>query len=343
MPYPSETYLNMLRSIGTYVPNEFESLYAQLEGYLTIEHKDDGSHSAITADSLTLAADGALTLEDGSTLSVVEDVPTVTGDFNVTGDLDVAGALSSVGATNSGSQTYSGSGNYALSGPGGVTITLNDDHVVRITSVSTSPSLAGLIAPWEGRSVRVINTTSTAFSILHDSSGTFAVAQILCPKGLDWVMEPGSAVFLWYDTTSSRWRLVSEARGDGSWTDYTVAWTATSGTAPALGNATVVSRYAVVGKTCHFQIHITFGSTSTYGSGGAWLFSLPTPTSVTQCNATASALLSSVRKMATAVRRDSNQDLAVFWNQDDSAFTNTNPGSWASGDTLVINGTYEVS
>lgn len=50
------------------------------------------------------------------------------------------------------------------------------------------------------------------------------------------------------------------------------AWTST-GTAPAIGNATVSSNYWQVGKTVHWQGSIFFGSTSTYGTGNyqiAW-------------------------------------------------------------------------
>jgi hypothetical protein len=39
------------------VADEFEQLYSLLVGYLSVEHKDDGTHSNITADSLTVAGD----------------------------------------------------------------------------------------------------------------------------------------------------------------------------------------------------------------------------------------------------------------------------------------------
>ncbi len=56
MPFPSITYLDQL--IGT-VRDEFLHLYAQIEGWLRKEHKDDGSHGDISADSVT--TDGTVT------------------------------------------------------------------------------------------------------------------------------------------------------------------------------------------------------------------------------------------------------------------------------------------
>lgn len=63
-----------------------------------------------------------------------------------------------------------------------------------------------------------------------------------------------------------------------AYTDYSgsFAWTA-SGTAPSLGNATVVARYAQIGKFVHAMVSLTFGSTSTYGTGN-YAFSLPVTT-----------------------------------------------------------------
>lgn len=54
---------------------------------------------------------------------------------------------------------------------------------------------------------------------------------------------------------------------------FTPTWTST-GTAPAIGNATVNARYFRIGKFVHAAIAITFGSTSTYGTG-AYRFALP--------------------------------------------------------------------
>lgn len=52
----------------------------------------------------------------------------------------------------------------------------------------------------------------------------------------------------------------------GAWTAYTPAWTATT-TAPVLGNGTISGLYMKVGRTCHVQIQLTAGSSTTFGAG----------------------------------------------------------------------------
>lgn len=58
-----------------------------------------------------------------------------------------------------------------------------------------------------------------------------------------------------------------------TWTSYTPAWTST-GTAPALGNGTSVGGYIQYGELVSVWGKITFGSTSTFGTG-TYRLSLP--------------------------------------------------------------------
>ncbi|NUL09061.1 hypothetical protein [Streptomyces lunaelactis] len=58
-----------------------------------------------------------------------------------------------------------------------------------------------------------------------------------------------------------------------AWTAYTPAWTAVT-TNPVVNNGTITGRHMKVGRTCHTQIDLVTGSTTTYGSGG-YSFSLP--------------------------------------------------------------------
>lgn len=58
MAFPTDTFLQFIRNGGSWIAQEFENFYAQLEGYLNVQHKSDGSHGDITGDSLTLTANG---------------------------------------------------------------------------------------------------------------------------------------------------------------------------------------------------------------------------------------------------------------------------------------------
>jgi hypothetical protein len=69
-------------------------------------------------------------------------------------------------------------------------------------------------------------------------------------------------------------------KGDGSWgippaawTSYTPSWTS-SGTAPAIGNGTIVGAYTQFGKMVTVLIQMVAGSTTTFGTGN-YLWSVP--------------------------------------------------------------------
>ncbi len=59
----------------------------------------------------------------------------------------------------------------------------------------------------------------------------------------------------------------------GVWAAYTPTWGST-GTAPAIGNGTLVGRWVQFGKAVHFNLVFTFGSTTTFGTGG-YSFGVP--------------------------------------------------------------------
>ena len=67
---------------------------------------------------------------------------------------------------------------------------------------------------------------------------------------------------------------------------FTPTWTS-SGTAPSFGNATVVCNWARVGAKVSVVYDITFGSTTTFGTG-YWMFSLPVPDVATPINVSGS-------------------------------------------------------
>jgi hypothetical protein len=57
LPFPGGTYLTQIAQLGSKVAAEFDQLYALFEGYLRVQHKEDGTHAALTADSVTVTGD----------------------------------------------------------------------------------------------------------------------------------------------------------------------------------------------------------------------------------------------------------------------------------------------
>ncbi len=76
--------------------------------------------------------------------------------------------------------------------------------------------------------------------------------------------------------TSTLMNAEVKALWDGlqdSWDAYTPTWSST-GTAPTLGDGGLTGRWIQIGKTIHWRISFSFGSTSTAGTG-FYRFTLP--------------------------------------------------------------------
>lgn len=128
-----------------------------------------------------------------------------------------------------------------------------------------------------------------------------------------------------------------------AWSAYTPAWTS-GGTAPALGNGTLVGHYMKTGRTVQYRITLTMGSTTTFGTG-AYMLSLPFATNGavvghspmgkgTVFDTSAGAIncrTATYNSSTTVVLRD-EAGLAV---------AATTPFTFANGDRIMITGTYE--
>ena len=128
------------------------------------------------------------------------------------------------------------------------------------------------------------------------------------------------------------------------WTAYTPSWTS-SGTLPALGNGTAVGYYNQIGKSVDFRFTLTFGSTSTFGTGN-YYFSLP-------IQAAAGYILFQPFGWAIGTPAGSrNNGVAVLNNTSTiqvmqpggaSMWAPTYPGAWASANYIQITGRYEAA
>lgn len=63
------------------------------------------------------------------------------------------------------------------------------------------------------------------------------------------------------------------ANAFGAWGSYTPTWGASS--APAIGNGTISGGYSQIQKTVHFRVGVTFGTTTTFGTGN-YTLTIPT-------------------------------------------------------------------
>ena len=132
----------------------------------------------------------------------------------------------------------------------------------------------------------------------------------------------------------------------GPWTTYTPALTS-SGTAPAAGNAVFLASYHQVGKRVHVVTKVTFGTTTTFGTGVLYL-GLPVAQSANmngQVLGSAFAFDTSapVNRVAIAFFDGTNQRVFFRGATDGALIGATAPWTWANGDQLYFSGTYEAA
>jgi hypothetical protein len=127
-----------------------------------------------------------------------------------------------------------------------------------------------------------------------------------------------------------------------TWTSYSPSWTATTSN-PSIGNGTITGRYAQTASLVWVNIKMTAGSTTTFGTG-LWRFSLPvTPTVDELLPSTVSDNSTSFRYNATTriiLSSTSGDNMRIHVDGGYSGVSATAPYTWASGDFLIISGSY---
>jgi hypothetical protein len=128
-----------------------------------------------------------------------------------------------------------------------------------------------------------------------------------------------------------------------AWTTYTPTWTA-SGTAPVKNNGTITGKYIQIGKTVHYIIYFSAGSTTTYGTG-TYAFSLPVTAENDVVSYTGSAYLldSGTSHYSVVSRITAGASTVVLYNQSSQQIGATNPFTFAQNDRIDISGTYQVA
>lgn len=132
-----------------------------------------------------------------------------------------------------------------------------------------------------------------------------------------------------------------------AWTPYTPTWTGST-TNPVLGNGSIAGRYLKIGRTCHVQIELYMGSSTTYGSGG-WLLGLPAAASAAGGNriGPVHAFQSSRVAGQIVIAPSAAVGLLLFPASTSASFlsgaSGTVPFTWASGGRIFVSMTYETA
>lgn len=102
----------------------------------------------------------------------------------------------------------------AVSSPAALTGDVTDYATGNIVVLRVDPGAAGrtinsLASPVSGKVLMVLNISATQpLTLRHDDGATGTAAQrIYCPNNVSVVIPPNGSRLLWYDGTSSRWRV----------------------------------------------------------------------------------------------------------------------------------------
>lgn len=136
------------------------------------------------------------------------------GSWTQTTPATFLNTLDALASTRSASTTFSG----PLFETGTISITLASNtsnwaptgfascNIIRLTA-SAAINLSGIGAGTAGRRITLMNVGTNTVTILHNSTST-AANQFLCPGSVNFSLTANKCVDLWYDTTSSRWRII---------------------------------------------------------------------------------------------------------------------------------------
>jgi hypothetical protein len=210
------------------------------------------------------------------------------------------------------------------------------DFPIAHYTISTSDVISGLTDR------RIFSDGNGGTLTADNAAGTLGVGYFApAPRvGQLQTFWPSGAQYRW---DGSAWTLVDT----GGWRSFTPTWT-TSGTAPALGNGTLTGRYQQRGKTVHFRIELTAGTTTTFGTGN-WSFTVPnTPDTVVSQTANVRAIDVSAGLAYTGQGTLFGSTTTIPQTATGASgalqtITNTVPMTWASTDSLRIWGSYQAA
>jgi hypothetical protein len=83
--------------------------------------------------------------------------------------------------------------------------------VFRVTPNASNTTITGIVpVDTAGRLLLITNIHASAtLSLAHDSGSSSAANRIYCPNSTTYTLAANESAWLWYDPTSSRWRVVA--------------------------------------------------------------------------------------------------------------------------------------
>lgn len=213
--------------------------------------------------------------------------------------------------------------------PGSVAVRCNN---------ATALTITGRVPYADGEIVIYENVGTSTVTFTHQGAGSTAANRFLLPAATaGQVIGAEGSIGFKYDGTSDRWRVLFVRPGQSI--TYTPTWT--NG---VIGNGTLTGKYSHVGMDAKFEIHVVMGSTTTFGGGAEWSFSLPLTASDT--NGACGSVFATDTGTAYYIGAWSQVSTTVIRcavNAASAGFTSTSPHTWANTDILRTAGSYRAA
>jgi hypothetical protein len=339
-----------LAGVGGFIRNEFQNIVDTINAWSNVEHNDDGTHRDITADSVTVAHGGQF----GDTLVALTRggnaprTPVAQGDNLAMGSVETPTDPS--GLPHSGVATPGIGLRWPQSPASGQWAANAGAWFLAVQDYSQVGGGVGAVKD---------------LAVGHKDAANGAIVRLLkhLPTHGHWALIPDrvtnlfDGVSLGAPSFEYRFREIHGhdvnalsgyfERGRttrmGDWEAYTPTW-ASTGTQPALGNGTIAGRYTKIGNTVHAIVTLTVGSTTTFGTG-AWSFSMPStmlPLTTQMAGAgTAIDTSDSGKVYGLVVRKASTTTVFPYNILTSTILSASSPFTWAQGDVLTLQVTYE--
>lgn len=178
-------------------------------------------------------------------------------------------------------------------------------------------------------------------SLAHETGAT-ASNRIFIPVLTTWTLVGGAGFAeVIYDATTARWRGLTHQQGD--FITFATTWAGGSGT--AISNGTLTMRYLVDGRRVHWDLYLLAGSSTNFGDGTAWTFTVPI----------ASKSVSAWGQVGSAVALDaapsyrfggalmsSTTTISFAPDAASALYSSSQPFTWAQNDLLRASGYYPI-
>lgn len=313
-----------------------------------------GATTLTTLSTSGLATLNSLTVTGASNVATLaaSGASTFATTVGVTGNTTIGGTLAVTGAITAGSLLAG----VVVDKPISTAVTGPQDNfapglVGNTVLLCTNASLLGIngfSGGVDGQHVIVIASGAGTVEFLHEATSTTAANRL---TNLSAAILPGASAYMTlaanaggsaefvYSATLSRWRMISFEQG--GWISFAPIWTST-GTGPAIGNGTASGAFWQKGHTMNLRAIVTFGSTSTFGSG-VYLFALPAlPTAGGACPVVLNTTSGSWSAVAVLTAGTANTAIYESHSGASTGIGPTTPATWASGNSLIIQCSYET-